>query len=104
MPNARAAAESAAGETERAIRVLLVIGDRTLANTVDLTMRHGRYVRRVAETVDEAKAAIAQWKPHLLVVDIDISGGRAMQLIDDGRAQGQIGIIALTRRSDLRGK
>jgi DNA-binding response OmpR family regulator len=104
MPNTRAAAGSAASETERAIRVLLVIGDRTLANTVDLTMRHGRYVRRVAETVDEAKAAIAQWKPHLLVVDVDIDRGRAMQLIDDGRAQGQIGIIALTRRSDLRGK
>jgi two-component system KDP operon response regulator KdpE len=67
-------------------------------------MRHGRYVRRVAETVDEAKAAIADWKAHLIVVDIDIESGRAMQLIDDGRAQGPIGIIALTRRSDLRGK
>ena len=97
-------AGTAASEAERAIRVLVVVGDKTLANTVDLTLRHGRYVRRVAGTVDEAKAAVAEWKPHLLIVDMDLEAGRAIQLIDEGRAQGPIGIIALTRRSDLRGK
>jgi len=98
------AAEPAARGSERAVRVLLVIGDRALANTVDLTMRHGHYARRVAETVDDAERTIADWKPHLLVVNIDIEVGRAMQLIDEARARGSIGIIALTRRSDLRGK
>lgn len=98
----------AAGPTTRGpgggARVLLVIGDGPLANTVDLTMRHGRYVRRIAETVDEAKDTIADWKPHLLVVDIDTEAGRAIQLIDEARSHGPIGVIALTRRSDLRGK
>jgi len=103
MPEARAVAPSAKG-SERAIRVLLVIGDTPLANTIDLTLRHGRYVRRVVATVDDAKNAMAAWKPHLLLVDIDIEAGRAIQLIDDGRTQGPMGVIALTRRSDLRGK
>jgi DNA-binding response OmpR family regulator len=84
--------------------VLLVIGDRALTNTVDLTLRHGRYARRVATTVVDAKAAMAEWKPDLLLVDIDIEGGLAVQLIDEARNHGPMGVIALTRRSDLRGK
>jgi two-component system KDP operon response regulator KdpE len=86
------------------VRVLSVIGDRALANTVDLTLRHGGYVRRFEGTVKEARAAIAEWKPHLLVLDIDIEAGAGIQLIDEARAGGPIGVIALTRRSDLRGK
>src|SRR5437773_2413279 len=89
---------------ERTIRVLLVIGDRALANTVDLTLQHGRYVRRVSGQVADARSAIGKWKPHLLIVDIDLEAGRAIQLIDDARANEPVGIIALTRRSDLRGK
>ena len=86
------------------IRVLLVIGDKALANTVDLTLRHGRYARRLAATVAEGKSAIEDWKPHLLVLDIDVEVGRAIQLIDEARAHGRVAVIALTRRSDLRGK
>ena len=86
------------------IRVLLVIGDRALANTVELTLRHGRYARRLAGTIAEGRSAIEDWKPHLFILDIDVEGGRAIQLIDEARAQGPIGVIALTRRSDLRGK
>jgi two-component system KDP operon response regulator KdpE len=89
---------------DRSIRVLLVIGDRALANTVDLTLRHGRYARRVATTVVDAKAAMAEWKPDLLLVDIDIEAGRAIQLVDEARNHEPMGVIALTRRSDLRGK
>jgi len=103
MSDAAAAAPAAKG-SDRAVRVLLVIGDKPLANTIDLTLRHGHYVRRVAETINDAKAAIADWKPHLLLVDIDTETGGGIQLIDDARSHGPIGVIALTRRSDLRGK
>jgi len=84
--------------------VLLVIDDRALANTIDLTLRHGGYVRRSEATVIAARAAIAQWRPHLLFIDIDLEAGAAIQLIDDARGGGPIGVVALTRRSDLRGK
>jgi DNA-binding response OmpR family regulator len=82
----------------------LVIADKALANTVDLTLQHGHYARRIVGTVAEGKSAIQEWKPHLVLVNIDIEAGRAIQLIDDARAQGPMGVIALTRRSDLRGK
>lgn len=84
--------------------MLFAVGDRALANTVDLTLRHGSYLRRSETTVKGARAAMADWKPHLLLVDIDLELGAAMQLIDEARAGEPIGIIALTRRSDLRGK
>lgn len=84
--------------------MLVVLGDRALANTVDLTLRHGGYLRRSEETVKAALAAIAEWKPHLLLVDIDLEAGAGIELIDQARAGGPLGVIALTRRSDLRGK
>lgn len=85
-------------------RALLVIEDQALAKTVDLTLRHGTYLRRYAGTVDEARALIVDWRPHLVVVDIDLEGGRAMQLIDEVSSRERMAAIALTRRSDLRGK
>jgi len=102
MPQAPAKAES---PKDRATRALLVLSDRALANTVDLTLRHVGFVRRSEQSVKAARAALAAWRPHLLVLDIDVEAGAGIQLIDDARSlDGPIGVIALTRRSDLRGK
>ncbi len=91
--------------SDRAIRVLVAVGDRALANTIDLTLRHGGYARRSEETVKGTAAAITHWKPHLLLLDIDLEAGAGIQLIDEARASGvPVAVIALTRRSDLRGK
>jgi two-component system KDP operon response regulator KdpE len=90
---------------DRAIRALLVLSDRALANTVNLTLGHVGYLRRSEQSVKAAQAALTGWKPHILFLDIDLEAGAGIQLIDDARAgEGHIGIIALTRRSDLRGK
>jgi DNA-binding response OmpR family regulator len=86
------------------IRALLVIGDEALARTIDLTLRHGTYVRRSARTVAEARAMIESWRPHLVFVDIDLEGGRARQLIEEIAERQRMATIALTRRSDLRAK
>ena len=102
-PEPRAGAPGAR-DPERTVRVLLVIEGRALANTIDLTLRHGGYLRRSEGTVKNARAAIAEWKPHLLLLDIDLEAGAGIQLIDEARAGGAMGVIALTRRSDLRGK
>lgn len=77
-----------------------------MANTVDLILRHGSgYVGRSEGTMKDCKAALAVWRPHLLLLDIDLeAAGGAIQLIDEARVAGPVGIIALTRRSDLRGK
>lgn len=84
--------------------MLLVVEDRALANTIDLTLRHGGYLRRTEATVEGARSAIADWKPHLLLLDIDLEAGAGIQLIDEARTGAPIAVIALTRRSDLRGK
>jgi two-component system, OmpR family, KDP operon response regulator KdpE len=86
------------------MRVLVVLGDQALANTVDFTLQHGNFLRRSEGTVSGARAAIAEWRPHLLLLEIDLQPGVAIRLIDEARAGGLIGVIALTRRSDLRGK
>lgn len=97
--------EAATTTSERVIRVLIAVGDPALAKTIDLTLGHGRYLRRSEDTVKNAQTAITEWKPHLILLDIDLEGGAGIQLIDDARASGApIGVIALTRRSDLRGK
>lgn len=87
-----------------ATRVLTGLVDVTIANTVALTLRHGGYVHRSESTVGATRAALAEWQPHLLIVDIDLEAGAGIALIDDASDIGGIGIIALTRRSDLRGK
>jgi two-component system KDP operon response regulator KdpE len=104
MKREQATAGTGAGTPERVVRVLSVLGDQALANTVEFTLRHGRYVRRSARTIADARAAIAEWKPHLLLLDIDLEAGAGIQLIDEARGGGPVGVIALTRRSDLRGK
>src|SRR5438477_10593418 len=84
----RASAETpAAKRSDPSVRVLLVVGDKALANTIDLTLQHGPYARRVVASVAEGKTAIEEWEPHLLLVDIDVEAGRAIQLIDDARAR-----------------
>ncbi len=89
---------------DRSARVLIVLADHALSNTVDLTLRHGRYDRRSESTVVAAREAIADWKPHLILLDIDLEAGAGIQLLDEARTGGPLGLIALTRRSDLRGK
>jgi DNA-binding response OmpR family regulator len=95
---------SVGGESTRAIRALLVIGEPSLANVVDLTLRHGAYTRKTARSVSEARSIIKTWKPQLLLVDIDVEAGRAIQLIDASEDRKGLAVIALTRRADLRGK
>ena len=103
MSEATSDTKVAASRT-RVFRALLVIGDAPLANVIDLTLRHGSYERMTAGTVSEARSLIASWKPHVLLVNIDVEAGGAMQLIDERAGDQSLAVIALTRRADLRGK
>ena len=71
---------------DRAARVLVVVEDEALAKVVDLTLRHGNNIRRSEHTVAGARAALAEWRPHLLLIDIDLETGAGIQLIDEARA------------------
>ncbi|HEU5288018.1 MAG TPA: response regulator transcription factor [Candidatus Limnocylindria bacterium] len=83
------------------IRVLSVSADQALARSIDLTLSRRRYVHRSEGTAQAAKAAISGWRPHLVLLDLDIEAGAGIQLIDEARSCVRIGVIALTRRGDL---
>jgi len=83
-----------------------VVVDRSvLADTVKLALSHGHYNTRVAQSIDEATALLADWRPHLMILDMDIAGsGMLERLTDTAREGGRLPVIALTRRWDLKAK
>jgi len=84
-------------------KVLVSIEDHELAHLAMLTMKHGPYDCRRVDSFATLPGTVAEFAPHLVLLDIDDAGGRAIDLITDAE-QGGLGIplIALTRRSDLR--
>lgn len=86
-------------------RALLVIDQFVLADVVKLALHHGQYSISVARTADEALVTLADWHPHLVVLDMDAAGSRILERLADGtQAGGRLPIIALTRRGDLKSK
>lgn len=86
------------------LRVLIAVSDVAIAEQVALTLNHGRYHARVVER-SALTAVIGEWRPHLVVVDLDAGGARVIELVvvERGRVQ-KLPLIALTRRGDLRTK
>ena len=86
-------------------RALLVIDQVVLADVVKLALHHGQYSISVARTADEAVVTLADWHPHLVVLDMDATGSRILErLADATQPGGRLPIIALTRRGDLKSK
>jgi two-component system KDP operon response regulator KdpE len=86
-------------------RALLVIEERVLADVVRLALNHGEYHTRVAPTVNEAATALADWQPHLVVLDMESEGSSILEGCAAAiRPRGNLPVIALTRRGDLKAK
>ena len=87
-------------------RALLVIEEPVLAGIVRLALNHGQYDSRVAASAHEASAVLAGWRPHLVVVDMDIEGSAILERVADHSRKGAPPppLIALTRRGDLKAK
>jgi len=84
-------------------RALLVIDQRVLADIVTLALGHGHYITRVADTAAQVSTVLTDWRPHLLVVDMDIAGGGIPERLG-GTTPGGLPVFALTRRGDLNSK
>ena len=53
-------------------RRALVLHDRPLVvDLIELTLNHGLFVTRAAADLAEAEAILAEWRPHMAVVDMD---------------------------------
>jgi DNA-binding response OmpR family regulator len=85
-------------------RVLVVEDQRPLAEVVKLTLNHGVFAARDAVDVPAAAAILADWSPHLAVIDMDIGAALLPRLVGAGGGAPRIPVLALTRRGDLRAK
>jgi DNA-binding response OmpR family regulator len=88
------------------LRALVVLDQPLIAETITLTLNHGRYRARTARTLPEASTLLRAWQPQLAVVDVDLGGPTLLaQLGLPAAAQGtRIPVLALTRRGDLKAK
>lgn len=83
-------------------RCLVVTQDRFLAALVDLLLDHGEYERKHASERHAAEAVLGAWRPHLVVLDIDIAEGAGIDLVDDWKARGApLPILGVTRRDTI---
>ena len=88
------------------VRVLVVEDQRLVVELVKLTLNHGTYVTRDARDAAEATTVLAEWRPHLAVIDMDLGGAQLLEQIGSVglRAPARLPAIALTRRGDLKSK
>ncbi len=94
-----------AGQARGPARVLVVVDQPVLDGVIKLTLNHGQYVTRTTRDVIEATVALAEWQPHLAVVDMDMGGSQLLPRLRDAASTPRaVPVIALTRRGDLKTK
>lgn len=86
----------------------LVLHDRPLVvDLIELTLNHGLFAVRAAQSLAEAEAILSGWHPHLSVIDMDHDDSTALvQRIGSAAAltQSFTPVLGLTRRGDLKTK
>jgi DNA-binding response OmpR family regulator len=96
------------GAADAESRRALVLHDRPLVvDLIELTLNHGLFVVRAARDMDQARSLLADWHPHLAVIDMDHDDSSALlgRLGDANRlTQRVIPALGLTRRGDLKTK
>jgi DNA-binding response OmpR family regulator len=85
--------------------VLVVLDRPVLIELIKMTLNHGVYTTREAATADEVATVLAEWQPHLAIVDMDLDGAHLMLLLGATPVGGtRLPVIGLTRRGDLKTK
>jgi DNA-binding response OmpR family regulator len=70
-----------------------------------MTLNHGVYVTRTATAAAEVATNLAEWQPHLALLDMDLDGAQMMALLQEKPVGGmRLPVIGLTRRGDLKTK
>jgi two-component system, OmpR family, alkaline phosphatase synthesis response regulator PhoP len=93
---------------EGAPRRALVLHDRPLVvDLITLTLNHAGFVVRAASTLAEAEAILADWRPHMTVIDMDHDDSTSLlRLLGASNTMKRSGtpVLGLTRRGDLKTK
>ncbi len=89
-------------------RRALVLHDRPLVvGLVTLTLNHGVFVVRAASSLAEAETILADWRPHIAVIDMDHDDSSALlgRLgASNSLTRSPTPVLGLTRRGDLKTK
>jgi two-component system, OmpR family, alkaline phosphatase synthesis response regulator PhoP len=89
-------------------RRALVLHDRQLVvDLVELTLNHGLFAVRAAKSLTDAEPILSEWRPHLVVIDMDHEdSGALMRRLTKSRGLTRQGTpaLGLTRRGDLKTK
>jgi two-component system OmpR family response regulator len=84
------------------IRVLLVLDDEHLVETVRRTFDRGGYDFRSVTTEADVRTNLTDWQPHLGVLDLAVDVRHMMQLISTRPVGGRrLPVIALNRSGDF---
>jgi DNA-binding response OmpR family regulator len=86
-------------------RVLVVLDRPMMIELIKMTLNHGVYTTRTATSATEVADALAEWQPHLAILDMDLDGMQVMKLFGATPVGGiRLPVIGLTRRGDLKTK
>jgi DNA-binding response OmpR family regulator len=89
-------------------RRALVLLDRPLVfDVIELTLNHGLFVVRNASSLAEAEGIMADWRPHMGVIDMDREDGAELLVrlgASNTMRQSRTPVLGLTRRGDLKTK
>ena len=85
-----------------------MLHDRQLVvDLIELTLNHGLFVVRAAQTLAEAESILTEWRPHMAVVDMDHDDSTALLEIvgaSNTLRRSSTPVLGLTRRGDLKTK
>jgi len=86
-------------------RVLVVLDRPVLLELIKMTLNHGVYATHAVTSSNQVATALAEWQPHLVILDMDLDGARIMSLLSARPVGGvRLPAIGLTRRGDLKTK
>ena len=86
-------------------RVLVVLDRPMMIELIKMTLNHGVYTTRTATSATEVADALAEWQPHLAILDMDLDGMQIMTLLGATPVGGiRLPVVGLTRRGDLKTK
>ena len=83
---------------------VLIVARTPLSELVRLTLSHGPFVVETRDSTQEGEDVKQEWRPHLVIVDIDVNDGDPRTLIGEVIGGRKIPTIVLTDRGDLRTK
>ncbi|MCC5983773.1 MAG: response regulator transcription factor [Rhodobacteraceae bacterium] len=94
-----ALADDEVSEVADGSRVLVVEDNADIRSLLESSIRNEGFHVRATETLEDCRAAVAEFDATLFVIDVDLPDGNGLSLVRELRAQGNVGILMLSDRA-----